>query len=527
MIRTLVSALVVALGLTTVGVVASAGPDERGPFAYPGEQPWTWDQPGSREQSARDPALVPVGKGALFVPAMSDPAVEPPYIVEQDGTIIDSFPIGSRAVLRPGIYKVIIGSGALTDRFERRVLVKEGRTTIVPATWSGLVVDVIDERGIPFRGSYEIVRMPERANIGLGLGADAELGEELRTWLLEPGTYMLIKTGESYRARRDFYTFRLQPGELLRLSLVMDRDDGSILGAGQVTSPEEETGIRNWRLHLVLGGEVEFNSRSDMVGFPSGHGFTLGGYLDFVAQYKPERHLVYSRIKFEQKQVKFPGQPFRKDLDELRFDALYVLRVLPWIGPYVRFGTLSPVFKSHVDLGDEREVVLVDSSGDRVRSLGTQSGMFELAKPFSPFELKGGAGIGFILAASYILDVNFRVGVGTRALFNHGMLSLSDDRNTPELEVVRRDDAFRWGVEATLVGSLRLTRWVVVTTEFEMLEPFEDYKNPVIHWNTNVGLRLVSFASLNYFFRMISDVERSDNLQTEHRLLLRFTWRIL
>jgi len=491
--------------------------------SYPGEQPQTWLTAPSRVQAEQDGKLIPVGKGAIFVPAMSGPTREPPYVVERDGKVVETAPMGSHVILDPGVYRVLLGSGALADRFSRRVLVKERRATIVPATWSGLVVNVVDERAVPFRGSYELIALPSRTNYGLGLGADIELGEEVRTWLLPPGRYMLIKTGESYQARTNFYSFRLLPGELLRLTLVQDQASGDFLGAGETSVSETETEVRDWLLHLVLGGDAEFNRRSDLVGFPSGYGWTLGGYLDFLAQWKPLEHLVYTRFKLEEKQVKFPDQPWQKDLDELRVDGLYVYRILPWLGPYVRAGFQTTIFPSYLHFASAR--TLVDAADGRV--LGEGKRHFEVAPSFAPIEVKGGAGLGFLLSTSYVLDAQIRVGFGARTLFNRGLYLARDDVATPDLELLRRGDAYQYGAEATIVGSLRLTRWILATTEFEFLEPFNDPERPVFDWETTIGLRLVSFASLNYIFKLLSDRERSDHLQTEHRILLRFTWRIL
>lgn len=487
----------------------------------------TWDVPCAREQVERDPTLVPVGKGALFVPSMTEPGREPQYVVRKDGRIVESLPVGRRCVLDPGVYEVRIGSGDIEERIVRKVLVKEGRTTTVPVTWSGLVVNVTDERSQPFRGSYELIRLPERRNLGLGLGADVELGDEVRAWILEPGSYMILKTGESLQARRDFFTFRVLPGELLRLTLVMSQEDGSLLGCGEVAMSERQTALEDWRLHLVLGADAEFNRRASVVGYPSGYGFTLGGYLDFLAQYKPDKHLVYTRLRLEEKQIKLPGLPFQKDQDELRLDALYVWRVLPWMGPYVRFGGKSTIFHGYANFDSPRQVDLVDDRGNVTGTLGTHEGKFELSKPFAPIEVKSGAGLSFIITASYVLDANIRLGFGTRNLFNRRLLTPKGTASNGAYLVQRREDAFQYGAEATAVASLRITRWVLATTEFDFLEPIQDWRHPVVTWDNNIALRLVSFVSLNYIFKLVSDIERSDSLQTEHRLLLRFSWQIL
>lgn len=491
------------------------------------ERPETWDLPASRTQAERDPTLIPVGKGALFVPAMTDPRREPPYLVHREGSLVATQTAGRKTVLDPGIYQVVIGSGALQDRLRRRVLVREGRTTVVPATWSGLVVQVVDERSDPFRGTYELVRLPDRHDVGLGLGADVERGEEVRTWILPPGTYLIIKTGESYQARRDFFTVRLMPGELHRLSLVMDRETGALLGAGEVALAEPQTALRDWHLSLLVGADGEFNRRSDLVGFPSGYGFTLGGFLDFLVWYRPAKHYLYGRFKVEEKQVKVPGQPLQKDQDEAKLDVLYVYRMWPWLGPYLRGGVRTAFLPSYLHLSDPTEVVEVNEVGVPLGTFGTREDRFRLSNPFAPVEVKGGVGLSVLALPSYVLDANLRVGFGGRALFNQGLLTPVGLDAGGRYRVFRRANAYQYGLETTLVAAVTLWKFLLATTEFDLLEPIQDPRHPSLTWENNLSLRLISFVSMNYIFRMIYDIERLDRLQTEHRVLLRFTWKIL
>jgi hypothetical protein len=491
------------------------------------ERPETWDAPATAQQLQADPTLIPPAQGAIFVPAMTDPRLEPPYIVVQDDRILQTVAVGRRAVLDPGIYEVRLGSGPPEQRLRRRVLVKEGRTTVVPANWGAVVVQVVNERFTPFRGSYELLSLPDRRSMGVGLGADVELGDEVRTWILAPGRYMLIRLGENFQARRDFFTFRVAPGEQIDLTLVIDEEDGSFMGAGEIELPDRVAQNKDLRLNLVLGGDAEANRRSDVVGFRSGYGFTVGGFVDFLLQYKPPKHFVYTRLKLEEKQVKLPGEPFQKDLDELKFDAVYVYRVVPWFGPYARVGAQTALFPGTVNFSTATEVVEVDRDDRPLRGLGTHKGKFELSRSFAPSELKGGAGLGFIVVASNWFDANFRVGFGGRLLFTRGLLSARPSEVKGTFNVFRRGDATQYGIEATAVASLRISRWVLATTELELLEPVHDWKNPIVDWESNVGLRLASFVSFNYVFKLLLDRDRSDHLQTEHRLILRFSWQIL
>lgn len=519
--------LLFAIAATFATLSTSPPADARERSRRVRERPDTWDAPTPAQQLAADPTLIPPAQGAVFVPAITDPRLEPPYLVMQGDRILQTVAVGRRAVLDPGVYEIRLGSGPPEQRLKRRVLVKEGRTTVVPATWAAVVVQVVDERFTPFRGSYEILQMPERLSMGVGLGADVELGDEVRTWILKPGRYMLIRAGENFQARRDFFTFRVGPGEQIDLTLVIDREDGSFMGAGEIELPDRVARNKDLRLNLVLGGDAEANRRSDVVGFRSGFGFTLGGFVDFLLQYKPPKHFVYTRLKLEEKQVKLPGEPFQKDLDELKFDAVYVYRVVPWFGPYARVGAQTALFSGTVNFDDPTEVVQVDRDDVPLRSLGTHKGKFELSRPLAPSELKGGAGLGFIVVASNWFDANIRVGFGGRMLFTRGLLTARPSDTKGVYNVLRRDDARQYGIEATVVASLRISRWVLATTELELLEPVHDWAHPIVDWESNVGLRLASFVSFNYIFKLLQDRDQSDHLQTEHRLLLRFSWQIL
>jgi len=491
------------------------------------EKPETWDMPPPKEQEELEETVVPVGKGAIFVPCMTDPQREPPYVVFKDGKRVMTVQMGKKAVLEPGIYEVRIGSLPLEERIKKRVLVVEGKVTRVKATWSGLVVQVVDEKSEPFRGTYELVAMPERREVGVGLGADVERGEDVKTWILPPGNYMILKAGESYQARRDFYTIRLQPGELYKMVLVVERDTGAFVGAGQVGLVEPQKAYKNWKFSLLIGGEAELNRRSDLVGFPSGYGFAFGGFLDFIARHKSTRHFSYERIRIEEKQVKQPNQPFLKDLDEAKADALYMYRIWGWFGPYARAGVKTSFFPSHLYLTGRTKIEVVDETGQVIQDLGEHDGKFRTSEPLAPVEVKGGTGFALLLTFKDILDTIGRLGFGGRALFSRGALVPRGDISEGVLRCERRWSAYNYGMETTVVTSLTLTRWVLATSEFDFLLPVHDARNPIIEFENNVAIRVFRFVSLNYVFKLVLDKERSEHLQTEHRVLLRLTWKIL
>jgi len=189
----------------------------------------SWQRPPPEIQAEQDPTVPRAATGAIFVPSMTNPRLEPQYEVWKDGEKLVALNTGTKYFVTPGTYEVHVGSGTEEDKLIFDVEVVEGRITYIPVEWSGITIAVVDERGAPFRGSYEIVTLRERRYVGLGIGALVAQGEEIETWLLPPGEYMIVSGGESYQARRNFVTLRLPPGKLIQYTIVLDSTTEDLL----------------------------------------------------------------------------------------------------------------------------------------------------------------------------------------------------------------------------------------------------------------------------------------------------------
>lgn len=162
---------------------------------------------GELPQVANDPTPMPIGKGAVFIPAFIDGTREPPVAIYRGKRRIKDGRMGRHIVLSPGDYVVQVGSGTGQHQLQIKVHVAEGKTTVLPRDrWAGLMVNVVDQQFVPFRGNYELIRMQTREDYGLGFGADQLQGEQLRVWVLPPGLYKIIRAGGTYRDRTDFAT---------------------------------------------------------------------------------------------------------------------------------------------------------------------------------------------------------------------------------------------------------------------------------------------------------------------------------
>src|SRR5688572_6804569 len=197
-----------------------------------------WPAGTIHEELDKDIALIPYGKGAIFVPAMTNPLDEPPVAVYYQDERIEEGTTGSRIILNPGTYEVRVGSGAGEQRLGIQATVRERHTTVVPVSWAGLSIHVVDERLGSLRGSYEIIRVEDREYLGIGFGTDEQAGEPVTTWLLRPGLYKIVRVGETYRARRDFATVRLVEGHHTHFQLVLDKASDEFKGGGEVPANE-------------------------------------------------------------------------------------------------------------------------------------------------------------------------------------------------------------------------------------------------------------------------------------------------
>ncbi len=493
----------------------------------------TWLAPPPHVQAERDPQRPPPATGAIFVPTMSEARFEPKVLIGPAGAettgppeeLLER-PMGSRTWVRPGNYRVLVGSGDVGDRLEWEVKVVEGRTTFIPAEWAGLRVTVVNERGTPFRGTYELVRLPGRDYVGIGLGADLAQGETLNTWLLRPGTYMLLAAGESYRARKNFVTVRLVPGELVRYTLVLDETTGDVLGAGEIDE-SQPTVEGPWHVSLLLGGGLSFNRASSVVGKPDGMSFDLNAFVESVGGFDRDSHLFYARLYIEEEgRLSLPEGFYLNLVDTFDVDLLYMYRLVSYFGPYVRTTFQTSLVPSFQDFETPTDVVRLGLNGE---VKGTETAVIDtqLTVPFDPLDLRYGAGVRFDFTPTYWFDLKARTGVGARHLFARELFVNADDGATDAFEVREVPDFNQFGVEASLLTELRITRWVLLKAEADALMPFDAPADTALQLDATVSLRLASFASLNYILRLELDPAITDDLQLDQTVLLRFAYKVL
>ncbi|MDH5259143.1 MAG: hypothetical protein OEX07_14110, partial [Gammaproteobacteria bacterium] len=219
-------------------------------------------------------------------------------------------------------------------------------------------------------------------------------------------------------------------------------------------------------------------------------------------------------------------------------DSIYIYRYKSWIGPYVRFNLDTNLFPQTRDFDEETTVFIVDRSGNL---LNVNGGLvdFDLRESFSSLSFREGIGVNLTLLKSVRFDLNLRLGIGARQVLVDNLFAERTDIKLADLDagntgfsgsafiVQKLNDSYQEGFETVLVGNLRFFRWVVMNTEFEMLEPFDDLKEPIISWENSFVLRLGPYASLNYITRIIRDPDFNtpqEPFSRDQQILLRLSY---
>ncbi len=505
-----------------IAVEAKAGALES--LLYP------WIAPSAEEQLAADTTVVPAGSGAVFVPAMTNGADEPETLVYQGSQRVASGLNGTRIVLAPGSYVLRIGSSPLNQMMSVPVEVTAGNTTLVPVTWGGILIEVVDRNNVPHRGTYELINVADRQPYTVGFGADTLLGEKLKTILAAPGLYRIVRPGANYRTRVDFSTVVIPYGQMVYFKLVQDPDDGSLLGAGVV--PPNELGLVQpgsaWTRTFTVGVGVPITDSSNVVG--TSNQTTIGGDFTFDTYMIYDRDRNYAGIIFEVEEgfvsidpEVSPKLPLQKTVDRLRFDTIYT-RLLGGsrIGPYVRFGVLTNLFESNVLVTEDTTVVKHLLDGTTSTEFVPANEDFKVGDAFAPVSIREGVGINVRLLRGRIASLDWRAGFGLRQNRFNGAFVL-DNSATGFQELSEQESFNETGLETTLVGTVRLNR-LLLNTNLDLFGDFDELEDPTLDWRNTVSWRLTGGLSLDYRIDVLQQPQVTEDTQLRQTLQFRYSW---
>ena len=477
---------------------------------------YTWFTPPGRGQLEQDPTLIPQGKGFLFVPTMTGSLNEPSFLVLQGDKPIREAAPGTGVLLSPGSYKLLVGSGTDLQMTVRTVPVQEGMTTLVKPFWAGLVINVMSENRTSINESYELYRESSQENYGLGFGVEEERGEAVKTWLLPPGVYSVVRLGDNISTTRKF-SVRLEPGELVQRNLVVDTKDNTFIGF----YPPAQYGLltqvvdSRWKTSLQLSGSPRLSTSQNTTGADRSV-LLISAEIIGSSVYNTDRHYANLWLDFEEGFTREEGGDFRKSIDKFEVRATYIYRLSKRLGPYLRGVFNTKLFATEDHFDQPHNLLIRD--GDQIESM-MGIGEFTLSPPFSPIDLRQGIGINAQVISSFSLNLDMRVGFGARLHYVTDTYYLNSSRTVAR----KLQDTATNGLEAVLLLRSRFSRFPSLDSEFDILIPETTTDTWEFNWENRLRLPLSRFVSLVVVF----DFKREQairRLQSEQQVLLRLNY---
>lgn len=292
-----------------------------------------------------------------------------------------------------------------------------------------------------------------------------------------------------------------------------------------------------WDYGLQLGASVAFVNNRSVVGQQDGSTFTgalsLNGHLRLIQG----AHEWTTTLAANQSVTRTPAvERFVKNADQLVLDSTYYFLITPSpaFGPFARANLETALFRN-ADVRGERvnyRIARLDGSVDEVNDRL----VLLLTDAFRPLLLKQSAGVFARPVNRTEAVLSFRAGFGSRQTLADGQLAVSDNGDTPEIEVKELESYVQAGSEISMQFSGELpTEGVSYSLTAEMMTPFLDETlgddiSPLDLTNYDIAaqlsFRLTSWASLDYRLTARKLPRLVDDWQVINNLLLTFSYRI-
>lgn len=513
----------------------------------------TWEAPPIPEQMAAGAANIPFAKGGIFVPRFTAANSEPEVTVRDgSGRVIASGNPGSTFAVEPGAYSVRFGSGAHGQRLVRTVTVEEGKTAIVTPDWSGLSIETLDSMATPFRGEYELVRIDEFETYGRAFGANPELGEVVKTWILQPGVYKILGIGQGYHSITNFVTARLLPGELCRVMLVQDTATHRILGGGTVDVRPQSKITSHWKYGANVGGNVNFNSRVDRVTEDTTVSTLFGILSTLWLTFQDHPYEWQTRIRLNEG-FNFSGWKFMDlatDADDFLVNSLLIWRILPWLGPYGSAEVRTTLLPSRMNRDVSHKYFCRlnrDSTLAGPPACFDSSTSFQNKPSLSPILFDIGIGANADVLSFSFLEMKIRAGFGSRythfpvqyltidtsaALWRKNPDTIWREQMKSSILLIPQEATsdFESGPQTSLSGMVRIGRLATAEAELKIFAPVtpeERVMRPDFDLFANISWRLFTGISLDYTYTFqLSQPEKQGTRvdRSSHGIWLRFSY---
>ena len=475
-----------------------------------------WIAPPVHEQLARDPVLIALGKGALFVPTFSEPRREPEIAVldATTGELVATGQSGHRILLDSGNYEIRLGSGVSARRLRREVRVDEGRTTTLRPDWGGLLVETLTETGEYLDGQYDLIRMEEWVNYGRGQGYTEERLQDIDVWILEPGLYRISRVGEGYNSLRNYITVQVNPGELHSVEVVFDEATGNLIAGGVKSLNTRARAGQYWTYGLRAGGNAGYTRQIDQADLAT-QSILFSTDMRLRARYDRASFFGITELFLQNSFLKQDDDPLRPTQDFLQLRSTWVRRLNNWLGPYVRGQVSTHLFPAEVDL--DTVYIVNGATVDTVATGGT----FQSQPSLFPLYLAQGAGVNIEWLSQYQMELSTQLGLAARQEISSGDY-LARTTNTYELA----PSLYTVGAEGVLNAKLRISSQFTLDLRAEVFSEGAQIQNfKLENFEADFRFFLTRNIEVGYLFQMNEITEDvANSFPRTHAVSLRLSF---
>jgi len=476
----------------------------------------TWLSPAPELQLYKEGLDDRKGMGRIFVPAMTNPANEPPYAVFRGDDVIGEKPMGSSFFVEPGHYTVVLGSGNLEQRLHYEVDVLREQTLILEPVWASLTVDVINEVRSSVQLALTIFDAVSGENIGVIPAVNTDLGEKLQTLVLKPGLYKIVERGLDFNTYIRFATTQLEAGIYKPYTIVINSATHDFTGAGIISRATQLRQLKAWKVYGAVTGNAVLTTNNESRETRTD--------ISFISQFENRLlfdhfpHYYLSSNLLDLGAIKQHNIRWVINQDGLRLKNTYVYYILQWLGGYGRLQVDTHLLPRIKAFSTPLSVTMRNQAGtDSIRKVGVDR--IQVAPAFYPLTLQEGIGIDVTPLKRYNARLSFRVGFGSEQVWNSDVYKVIND-SLFQLNA----NARKFGVESSVVSNLAFFQNTTVTTEIALLFPLQGDKRSTRRLTNIVNLGVSKYISLDHTLHVTKDPAVQDYTVIDQRISVRLSY---
>ena len=465
-----------------------------------------WSAPNLETQLSQDETFIGMGQGAIFVPRFTESRLEPEYkaikmdsLSKEDENREWLGKPGLRLVVPFGTYMLVMGSGNADQKIRYEVKVEEGKTTLVPPNWGGLVINTINEDGEFVSENYEIFAVYSGESYGRGFGLTQERLNDIKTWILPPQIYRISRSGENASSILNYITVQANPGELSYVELVFEENTGRLVAGGVHKMRINAARNSYWTYGLRLGGSASYTT---LLTADKQKSNTWNALADLRLRALYNRTKLFWLTEFYTREnMQWLREDKKKSQwsvaqDLMQFQSSVVYRFFDWIGPYIRANAKTHVFPEYYWIGDtDSTIYRVNSRGDTIGEFNGER--IRTGSSFDPLRIGEGTGLNLLPIVSNAVNISAQTGFAARQTIRNDIL-ISNNRSKTVF-VPATDNIYDYGWENSINIRLSFLRFFTLDLLGEVFFPRAKIKNFIIEeLSADLRFALTRYLELSY-----------------------------